>query len=346
MKLVCMECGGDAEGSRCVCGGYLDPRYTEFSSRDHDGMWRYTDLPVEPGQSVSMREGGTPLVELDAPDGVESLLVKDEGRNPTGSVHDRSMSAAVSVVAGGDVEEAVLYSAGDSGVSAAAYCARAGLPCSVYVPSRAPFHAKAMINVHDADMTVVGGRLPEARREARDAGDGARSLSVFENPYVHDALKTVAYEIMEAEPDHVVCPVGSGALYVGLDKGLPPKVGLHAVQSGGCAPIVRAHESGRYSAWESPDTVVGELEDPDPPGAGLVLEALESRGEAAAVSDGDALDAALEAARQGIEMSPAGAVALAGSRELGLEGTVVVVNPSAGGRYADVLRNRLVYHGE
>lgn len=346
MKLVCMDCGRDSEGTRCSCGGILDPRYDDFGVGEGEGMWRYTDLPVEPGQAVSTGEGSTPLVELDdALDGIDPLLVKDEGRNPTGSVHDRSMSAAVSVAAEEGAEEAVLYSAGDSGVSAAAYCARAGLSCSVYVPSRAPFHAKALVNVHDADMTVVGGRLPGARREARGASDGTRSLSVFENPYVHDAFKTVAYEVTAAEPSHVVCSVGTGALYLGLDKGLPPHVGLHAVQPEGCAPIVRAHESGRYTAWESPDTVVGELEDPDPPGAGPVLEALQDRGGAASVGDGDALDAGLEAARQGIELSPAGAVALAGCRELGLDGTVVVVNPSAGAKYADVLRNRLVYHG-
>lgn len=348
MKLVCIECGREGEGSRCKCGGLLDPRYEARDTLARRDMWRYSDLPVPPDDAVSMGEGGTPLVGVDelAPAGVDRFLVKDEGRNPTGSVHDRSMSAAVSKVAGEDVDSVSLYSAGDSGVSAAAYAARAGLDCMVYVPSRAPFGAKALINVHGGDMTVVPGRLPEARREAGENLGGATSLSAFDPPYLHDALKTVAYETVESvDADHVVCPVGSGALYLGLHKGLPSDVGLHAVQPEGCAPFVRAHESGEYTAWSSPDTVVGEVEDPDPPGAEYVLDALESRGGAVAVSDDDALDAALEAAGLGLELSPAGGVAVAGMGELGLDGTVVVVNPAAGGRYADVLRNRLVYHG-
>lgn len=347
MRLVCLDCGRKVERGRCVCGGSLDPKYEEAGETDGVGIWRYSDLPVDHKDAVSMGEGGTPIVELsgNVGEGVDKFYVKDEGRNPTGSVCDREMSVALSVAANEGVDTVSLYSPGNSGVSAAAYAARAGIDCRVYVPYRAPYDVKAMINVHGGDMQVVRGRLQQARERSEEAG--LYSVSSFDTPYRHDALKTVAYEIIRVlKPDHVICPVGDGTLYMGLDKALPQDVSLHAVQPEGCAPIVKTYISGKPGLSVSPDTVVGELEDPDPPGDRYVLKALENRGDAVMVSDSDVLETALQAAGCGVELSLEGAVAVAGCSELGVGGTVVAVNPSMGRFYADALRNRIMYHGE
>ncbi|MDY7081652.1 MAG: pyridoxal-phosphate dependent enzyme [Halobacteria archaeon] len=338
MKLVCFECGKEHAGKQteCECGGALDPRYPS------------EERPV-PDNEVSMGEGNTPLVESSVLD-VADFHIKDESRNPTGSLRDREMSLAVSMVRD-EANKVALYSTGDAGISAAAYAARAGL---VFVPNRASFDAKAMINVHGGDMTVVRGRLDEARERAEE-GEGT-SLSPFETPYRHEGAATVGEEILASLEDvtnlHIVCPIGNGTLFVGLHKALPSEIGLHGVQAEGCAPIVRAYETGDYQPWDSPDTVIGAVEVPDPAGASVVLSALDERkenSEVVAIEDGDALDTALELAADGIEVSPAGALAAAGAVELDSidpEDTVVAVNPGSARASADVLRNRLVYHGE
>lgn len=302
------------------------------------GIWRHDELPdVEP---VTMEEGGTPLVRAPclADDyGVDDLLFKDEARNPTGSVEDRGASVAVSVARADGAERVSLYAPGNAAVSVAAYASRAGIESHAFVPSRAPFDAKASVNVHGGSMKVVRGDLGDAREEARE--DDGYSLSPGEKPYRRAGAETIAYEIMEeAEPDTVVCPVGSGTTHLGLSEGLPDEVALHAAQPEGCATLLRE--------IKTPDTVIGELEDPSPPALDTLRGTVEERGRAVAVDDGEALDACLAAAREGVSLAPSGGVALAALGELDVSGTVVVLSPSSGRLYADALRNRMVYHGE
>ncbi len=302
------------------------------------GIWGSDDLPdVEP---VTMGEGGTPLVgapQLGDEYGVDGLLFKDEAHNPTGSIEDRGASVAVSVAHNEGAERVSLYAPGDAAVSVAAYAARAGLESKAYVPSRARFDAKSSVNVHGGSMKVVRGNFEDAREAARD--DDGYSLSAGETPYRRAGARTVTDEIEdETDADAVVCPVGSGTTYLGLCDGLPDGVNLHAAQPEGCATLT--------GDVETPDTVVGELEDPSPPALDALRETAEERGSAVSVTDGEALDACLAAAREGVSLAPSGGVALAALGELDVSGTVVVVNPSSGRLFADALRNRMVYHGE
>jgi threonine synthase len=386
--LACTDCGATFDPDhldRCPdCGAPLAPEYDYDAvpndpngldrSDDGSGVWRYADLlPIPAESAVTISEGGTPLV--DAPrlaDELETgtVLIKDESRNPTGTVLDRGLSLAVTGVRafGGDDSEPLAQAApGNAAQSAAAYAGRADLRSYAFVPSRAPFSNKAMINVHGGEMRVVGGRYPDALSAVSEqlATDWT-SLQEFTNPYRHEGAKTVAYEVLAdlgwAAPDAVVTPVGTGEVLVGLAEGFRSAVEvgwvsetprLFAVQPEGCAPLVEAFESGADTTEPvaHPDTIVGELEIPDPAGGDLALSALASfDGGAVAVEDESILRSAVTTAgSEGVEMGAAGGASAAGAWELSGEfdadATVVLVNTESGGKTADVLRSHLMGQG-
>jgi threonine synthase len=382
----CTDCGtrvaAAAGRTRCVdCGGVLDAMYDldGVPSREtvdqRDGGWRIHELlPLSP---IEMGEGATPLVEVaratDELD-VAALHVKDEGRNPTGSVADRELAVTAGAAATAGTETLALASTGADGQSAAAYAARAGLDARVVVPSRASFVTKAMINVHGADMRVVEGRFDDARaayvgeREGRsDEADNRFPAGPFDAPYRREGVKPVYHETVEAldwrVPDAVVVPVAHGSVAAGvwtaareldaagLVDGTPR---VCAAQPAGCAPVVEAVETGGDpEPWTQPDTVVGALEVPDPAGGRPAVEAVRtSGGTGVAVDDDDALDAAGTLAHhEGLELGVAGGIAAAGTSrlredgELSADDTVVLVNPGAGSKDADVIRSRLMGRG-
>ncbi|MEZ3142634.1 pyridoxal-phosphate dependent enzyme [Halobaculum sp. MBLA0143] len=394
--LDCADCGrrhDPGTHGRCDCGGVLSPAYDPSPATVARGVAdaAAAPLPFSRGERLSAAEGDTPLVTavpLADEMGVASLAVKDEGRNPTGTVYDRGMSVAVTAAREAGTEPLALAAAGNAGQSAAAYAGRAGLRSYAFVPSRTAFSNKAMVNVHGGDMRVVGGRFGDAAAAVDDqlAAD-YYSLSAFDTPYRHDGAKTLAYELVAdfareqtddplvdgpaveaaaplATPDAVVVPVGTGELLVGLERGLaelddadllaslPTVV---AAQPAGCAPVATAWEADADATepWEGPDTIVGELEIPDPAGGDLALSALSDlSGTAVAVSDDDALESAVTAAQTTVlEVGGAGGVALAAAWELADDGDlaadddVVVVNPDAGVKTPDVLRSHLMGQG-
>ena len=156
LGLDCRGCGERFDaltpGPCPVCGGILDPVYeygsielsrSDIAGRPFRSMWRYEELlPFTRSSAVTMDEGATPLVEcpqLAEPMGVGRVLIKDEGRNPTGTFKDRGHSPAVTAAAAGGATDIALSSAGNAGQSASAYAARAGLDAHVFLPSRAGF---------------------------------------------------------------------------------------------------------------------------------------------------------------------------------------------------------------
>jgi threonine synthase len=395
--LACTECDarhdpGTVAGRCPECGGPLVATYdadavatdrTSLADRRFDGLARYGDLlPFELDVAMSMTEGTTPLVpcpdladELE----VESVYVKDEGANPTGTTADRGMALAVAAARAGGAERVALPTTGDAGQSAAAYAARAGLDSEAFVPTRSTFVAKAMTNVHGGEMSVVGGRYPDAvaafedamveAQEAADEGDGPEttSLAPFDTPYRHEGAKTLLFEVLEqldwTVPDAVIHPTGHGLGVVGSHlaseqlraTGLVDETpALHVAQPEACAPIVAADDAGADDTdeWDQPDTLVGSLEVPDPAGGALALDAVrETGGWAVGVSDDDALEAAVTVAGEGVEMSATGGVGaaaawqLAEDGQLGSDDTVVLVNPVAGNKENDVLRSHLMRQG-
>jgi threonine synthase len=346
-------------------------------------------LPFPDEALPTAGEGATPLVRTDrlAEElGVRAAFVKDEARNPTGTYVDRGMAVAVAAAATAGVEPLALAAAGNAGQSAAAYASRADLRSYAFVPSRTAFSNKALVNVHGGEMRVVGGRYDDAAAAVDEQlATDYYDLGAFETPYRHDGAKTLAYEVVAdyaratdpdafppeesdtlplSGPDALVVPVGTGELLVGVEHGLselltagvladPPAV--YAVQAAGCAPVASAWETGADATepWDAPDTIVGELEIPDPAGGDLALAALdEFDGAALSVSDDDALESAVTAAQtEVLEVGGSGGVALAGAWELADRGDlssdddVVVVNPDAGVKTPDVLRSHLMGKG-
>ena len=344
---------------------------SDLVADDTRSMWRYAGL-LAFETPVTAGEGGTPLVDtpaLAAEAGVGGLSIKDESRNPTGTVLDRGLSAAVTAAREADADLVALATPGNAGQSAASYAGMAEIRSYAFVPSRAPFSNKAMVNVHGGEMRVAGGRYPDAEAALhRDLQSEWYTLQEFDNPHRHDGLKTLAFELAESlswsVPDAVVVPAGTGEVVAGVAKGfrelratgaidtLPP---VYAAQPSGCAPLVDAFDDGAESAdpWESPDTIVGELEIPDPRGGNAALSAVEATdGGFVAVDDDDALESAVVAAqRAGLEVGAAGGVALAAAEQLagagrfGEDDHIVVVNTESGTKTADILRSHLMGKG-
>jgi threonine synthase len=355
--MACVACGEtvpiSAVPSTCPhCDGILDLRLPETGSSTPDGtapagespgIWRWARwLPsCAPENRVTLGEGDSPLLRCDrlgARLGLESLWVKNDALMPTGSFKDRAVVLATSLARQHGKPGIVLSSSGNAGASAAAYAARAGLPAAVLVPETAPRAKLAQILVHGARLITVQGATSDCCRLARFVADRfgwVNATTTYYNPYGVDGYATIAYELEAVRPDVLLLPISSGPLLAGVMKGferlqargriarLPRPV---AVQSAGCAPIVRALETGQpVAAWRHQYTVASALND--------TLEGYERDGDytlgwirraggtAIAVTDEQVVGAIGELARsEGVFVEPSAAVpiaAIAALRERG-----------------------------
>jgi threonine synthase len=304
--------------------------------------------------------------------GVAGVYIKDEGRNPTGTVLDRGMSLAVTALRGlaepSDAEPVALATTGNGGQSAAAYLGRLGLRSYSFVPSRTAFSNKAMINVHDGGMRVVGGRYADAADAVDEQLAGEyTSLQEFDTPYRHEGPKTIAFELyvdLGGLPEFVFVPTSTGEVVTGICRGFEELAALGlvddtptvvAVQPTSCAPIAAAVGRGLEvpEPWAVPDTIVGELEVPDPAGGARAVAALErTGGSAITADDSDILESATAVARhEVVEMGAAGGAAPAGAwnwaEDIGFAGdeTVVLLNTESGTKTPDILRSHLMGQG-
>lgn len=327
-------------------------------------------LPFEKADIPSIGEGSTPLVDCPAilEESDATIYLKDEARNPTGSLRDREVALAVTAARAAGADTVALPTTGAGGHSAAAYAARAELDSEAFVPSRSPFQHKAMTNVYGGSMNVVGGRYPDAREAFEDASTDSTwfSLAPGETPFRREGAKTLAYELVESlgrAPEILIHPVGHGTALAGIYQGfrelestgtidvLPQLV---AVQPDGCAPVFSAWDADEsdVSPVDTPDTIVGSVEIPAPADGDQVLAAVrETGGNAIAVDDETALEAAVSASATGVPASATGGLAIAGLEALAEEGdvadeeTVVLVDPAAATVEADILRSRLMSKG-
>ncbi len=382
----CRECDTVVESmaaSRCpTCGEILafdgvslDEAVSRQRLVQQEGSGTYAELlPFTP---EGLSEGETPLEAVPrvaSELGVKRLFIKQEAANPTGSISDRVFAFVTAAASRAGRDGIMLPSTGDGGESAAAYAAHTGLDARIYVPSRATFVHKAMINVYGSDMRVVEGRYSDAAAAYTsddDAGadtHGWYRAAPGDSPYRTLGMKPVYCEIVEqldwTVPDAIIVPAAHGTIISGVwqaaqefvDVGLvetTPR--LYAAQPTGCAPIVTAITDGRtLERWASPDTIVGSLEIPAPNVGERAAAAIrDSGGDAVAIDDTDSLDSvALIAQREGVAVSAAGGVAAAGAREfmtttaLSEDDTVILINPARGSNDADLVRSRLMSHGQ
>src|SRR5215467_14444846 len=274
--LVCTKCGAafgkDGGENLCPrCGGPLFARY-ESRPLDRDAaaerprtIWRWHEMmPIEdPGNIVSLGEGGAPLLRaerLGRAAGFSSLWIKDEAGNPTGSFKARGLSAAVSKAKELGRTKIALPTAGNAGGAAAAYAARAGMECHVFMPEDTPPLFRLECERYGAKVTLVPGLIDDCGRMVAERAprEGWHDVSTLKEPYRVDGKKTMGYELARdfgwELPDAILYPTGGGTGLIGMWKAFEEMEALGwidsrrprmiAVQAAGCAPIPKAFAEG------------------------------------------------------------------------------------------------------
>jgi threonine synthase len=313
-----------------------------------DTFWRYQELlPVEPEHIVSLGEVMTPLVELPTSArrlGVagEQVIVKDEGRLPTGSFKARGLALAVSMAKQLGVTRIAMPTNGNAGAALAAYGSRAGIETFVFCPEDTPEINVREIALQGAHTYRVNGLIDVCGRivgEGKEA-TGWFDVSTLKEPYRIEGKKTMGIELAEQLgwelPEVIFYPTGGGTGLIGMWKAFAEleelgwigseRPRMVAVQAEGCAPMVRAYERGDQFAerWEDAHTIAAGIRVPAAVGDFLILRAVrESEGFAIAVSD-EAIDRARAdaATDDGLLLCPEGAATFAAYRHALQDGRV------------------------
>jgi threonine synthase len=310
-----------------------------LASRPLD-MWRYREvLPVRRTEDVvSLGESATPIVRLARTGerfGASQLLVKDEGRLPTGSFKARGIAMAVSMAKAFGIRKIAMPTNGNAGAALAAYGARAGIETIVLCPDDTPEINIRETAMHGARVYRVNGLIDDC---GKIVGEGAAAghwfdFSTLKEPYRIEGKKTMGLELAEQlgweMPDIIFYPTGGGTGLIGMWKafGELEALGLIgskrprmvAVQAEGCAPIVKAWEDGEEHAprWEGASTRAAGIRVPKAVGDFLILRSVrESQGFAMAVSEEELMQAVDDAAADdGFLLCPEGGATLAAWRK-------------------------------
>jgi len=351
----CMLCGAEygLDDVEYVCpnhgdDGILDVVYdydvidrrvsrASLSSCEDHSIWRYKPLlPVPQDASVPpLRVGWTPLYEaprLAAKVGLNTVLVKDDGGNPTASFKDRASALAVVKARAAGAKVITTASTGNAAAALAGLAASVGLPCVIFVPKSAPPAKITQHLIYGARVLLVDGTYDDAfeltLKAAREFGWYNRNTAY--NPFMSEGKKTAAFEISEQlgweAPDAVFVPVGDGCIIGGMHKGFKDLFALGwidrvprliGVQAEGSSPLVAAFEQG-LSAQEMVPVPAHTVADSI--SAGLprdrvkaLAAARETGGAFVAVSDDEILSAIpVIAQATGVFSEPAAAASYAG----------------------------------
>jgi threonine synthase len=310
-------------------------------------LWRYRELlPVRRVEDiVSLGEAVTPLISLPKLakklGGVE-LLVKDEGRLPTGSFKARGLVMAVSMAKAFGIKHMAMPTNGNAGAALAAYATRAGIKSTVFCPQDTPEVNVSEIKLQGATAYRVNGLIDDCGKIVGEgkAKAGWFDTSTLKEPYRIEGKKTMGLELAEQLdwqlPDVIFYPTGGGTGLIGMWKAFAELEAIDwigkkrprmvAVQASGCAPMVRAYEAGSEHAprWDNAHTIASGIRVPQAIGDFLILRAVrESGGFAIAVPD-EAISAALEEASraEGLLMCPEGAATYAAYQQSLADGRV------------------------
>ncbi|GHI87621.1 threonine synthase [Streptomyces xanthophaeus] len=278
-----------------VCGGPWDLDFTPDPASPLEpacgpnSLWRYAPaLPLPGAFAVSLAEGHTPLVPL-----AERVHAKLDFMMPTLSFKDRGAVMLAELARRLAPQRVVADSSGNAGTAVAAYCARAGLTCEVFVPEGTSERKTDRMRAHGAAVRVVPGGREAAAGAAREAADGPGvfyASHVF-NPYFLHGTKTYVYEVWEELggrlPQALVLPVGNGTLLLGAAlaveelarRGVRPPA-LIAVQAEAVAPLAEAFAAGAEDAApvEQRPTLAEGIAIPAPPRARQILAAVRKSG--------------------------------------------------------------------
>jgi threonine synthase len=335
----------------------------KLASRPAD-LWRYRELlPVRRKEDiVSLGEVMTPIVpmpKLQKKLGGGEILVKDEGRLPTGSFKARGLVMAVSMAKALGIKHMAMPTNGNAGAALAAYASHCGIKTTIFCPEDTPEVNVSEIALQGASVYRVNGLIDDC---GKIVGEGKAKVGWFDTstlkePYRIEGKKTMGLELAEQlgwdVPDAIFYPTGGGTGLIGMWKAFDEleKIGfigskrprMIAVQATGCAPMVKAFEEGKEHAprWENAHTIASGIRVPQALGDFLILRAVrESQGFAIAVEDA-AIEKALDemAREEGFLLCPEGAATYAAYKQALADGRVkktdrvVLFNCASGLKY-------------
>ena len=365
-QTVCPQCPTPPAGSLFVHYDLAHLKGTSPSDvigRDAQGpwagMWRYRSV-LPDATPVTLGEGWTPMLKSRRHAGA---YLKEEGANPTGSFKARGLAMAVTMAKHYGLRKLAVPSAGNAAGALAAYAAAAEIEAHIFMPLDVPFANYVEAIAYGAHVQLVDGLISDCARivAERKQQEGWFDISTLKEPFRIEGKKTMGYELVEQlgweYPDAVFYPTGGGVGLIGMWKafeemeslgwvrpGKRPK--MIAVQSTGCAPVVRAYESGAgvSTMWQNAATIAAGLRVPKPYGDSIILDIVRaSDGIAMAVNDDEILASILDWGRnEGLFLSPEGASVTAAYDQLLARGylkpgdRVVLFNTGAGLKYTDV----------
>ncbi len=366
----CPDCGtvlepGTAESTCPSCGGLLavehepvlhgtalralfDQRAAQAAHTTNavarSGVWRFRELVLaaDDGTIVSHPEGNTPVIARDAAAayaGVDDLLLKHEGHNPTGSFKDRGMTVALTQARRIGARAVACASTGNTSASLSAYASQAGIPSFVFVPEgRVSAGKLAQTVAYGARTLQIKGDFDDCLRLARDASE---TLGVYlvnsVNPFRIEGQKTIVFELLQQlgwqAPDWIALPAGNLGNTSAFGKALAEahRFGLIdrmprllAVQAAGAAPFAQAyadHFAQRISVRA--ETRATAIRIGDPASWDRAVRAIAAtNGVVESVTDDEIFAAKAVIDRCGVGCEPASAASVAGVRALVARGVI------------------------
>ena len=324
------------DGAPIIVRYDLDKIAKELKKEDlknrEDTLWKYQELlPLNnPDSIVSLGENFTPLIPT--PNlGQGKIYIKDEGRLPTGSFKARGLCMAISMAKEFKIKKVAIPTNGNAGAAMAAYAKRAGMDSYVFCPDDTPEINIREIAMQGAKTWSVNGLITDCGKIVRDGVEkmGWFDISTLKEPYRIEGKKTMGLELAEQMnwklPDVIIYPTGGGTGLIGMVKAFSEleemgwidnkRPRMVAVQSEGCAPIVKAYNENKEIAeyWENAETVATGIRVPAAVGDFLILRGVrETNGFATAVSDQSIISAREEVAdKEGVLLCPEGAATYA-----------------------------------
>ncbi|MCL5947666.1 MAG: threonine synthase [Actinobacteria bacterium] len=359
--LKCRECGrlypAEALHVCDFCFGPLEVDYDydcikEGISRESieagpRSIWRYgLLLPVLGNDDLSMGTGFTPLVRagrLGSELGLQSLWVKNDTANPTGSFKDRVVSVSLAKARELGFKVVACASTGNLANAVAAHAARGGVESLVFIPHDLEVAKVITTAVYGGHLVAVEGTYDDVNRlcaELTSEHDDWAFVNVNLRPYYAEGSKTLAFEVAEqmgwTTPDHVVVPVASGSQLTKIAKGFKelytvgllaeePAVRISGAQALGCSPVADAFRAGKDVIRPvKPDTIAKSLAIGNPADGWYALDTVRSTGGSfASVTDGEIIEGIKLLARtEGIFAETAGGVTVASLAKLVSEGVI------------------------
>ena len=338
----------------------------EITNSKIDGLWRYSPLlPVKsPEDRISLGEVITPLIKLENSVSYSKIdkgcvLVKDEGRLPTGSFKARGLCMAVSMAKQFKLKHLAIPTNGNAGAAMAAYASQAGIKSTVFCPEDTPDINIREIQSLGAETYLVNGLINDCGKIVGEGKEevGWFDVSTLKEPYRIEGKKTMGLELAEQLnwdlPDVIFYPTGGGTGLIGMwkaflelkqlgwIKGKLPR--MVAVQAEGCAPIVKAWENGEEHAplWENAYTKAAGIRVPIAVGDFLIIRAVnESKGFAITISDEEIMSTRDRVAKiDGCFLCPEGAATMSAyekslsSKLISKDDKVVLFNCATGLKY-------------